>query len=115
MLILKYIVWWEIRRQLLNLILAVVTLLLLLTLKINIISVEMGSGEYFIFLFYVALVIAANLLYTLMYISYYRKLLKNGKHKLLFKRFALTTIIVFVICTIFFLLLFLGIFQILFN
>lgn len=56
--------WWELRRFLFNIFLFILSFLALKIIKINYLTVEMGSGQYFIFLSFLGIIIILNIIYT---------------------------------------------------
>lgn len=57
-------IWWELRRIAYNLLLAVSTLVSLKILNISLTSIEMGTGEYFLFLGFLLIALIGNVIYT---------------------------------------------------
>ena len=83
----QIISWWELRRIPFNIILFIALILLLKLLNISIMSIEMGSGEYFILLMSLSLIMIFNIVYTCAWIlelikspsqTYAPKVLKFG-------------------------------------
>ena len=60
----QIILWWELRRFLFNLFLLLIILLSLKIMDLNPLEIEMGNGEYFIFLILIGLALVLNFLYT---------------------------------------------------
>lgn len=61
----KIILWWELRRIIYNIFLFISVFISLKILNIDLSNLEMGSGEYFIFLILIGFIIVSNLIYTL--------------------------------------------------
>lgn len=62
---LQILFWWELRRIIYNILLLISVFISLKILDIDVSNIEMGSGEYFIFLLLIAFIVVCNLLYTL--------------------------------------------------
>ncbi len=60
----QIVLWWELRRVLYNIFLILVILCSLYIMGLDFLEIEMGTGEYFIFLIIIGLALALNLLYT---------------------------------------------------
>lgn len=73
MAIVKYIFWWELRRLLFNCFLLGAALLLCVAFGFNLLKSEPGSGASLLFMTYLALIVLANLAYTLIYALYHKK------------------------------------------
>ena len=65
----QIIIWWEKRRILYNIFLLIAVIASLRIININILEIEIGSGEYFLFLILVSFIIICNLIYTLGWFS----------------------------------------------
>lgn len=61
----KIILWWELRRIIYNIFLFISVFISLKILNIELSTLEMGSGEYFVFLIFIGFIIVCNLIYTL--------------------------------------------------
>lgn len=110
MAIVKYILWWELRRLLFNGFLLGAALLLCLAFGFNLLKSEPGSGESLLLITYLALIVLANLAYTLVYSIYYRKAKDHKPRLVLFKRMVLHALILLTCYTIFLLLALMGLF-----
>jgi len=108
MAIVQYILWWELRRLLFNGFLLGASLLLSFAFGFNLFKSEPGSGEYLLCITYLALVVLANLVYTLIYGVYYRKAKEHRPRLILFKRMVLYGLILLILYTIFLLLALMG-------
>lgn len=60
----ELILWWEIRRFLFIILIIILHIISLKILGFNPVNIEMGTGEYFIFLIYFFLALILNLIYT---------------------------------------------------
>ncbi|ODT34817.1 MAG: hypothetical protein ABS67_03885 [Niabella sp. SCN 42-15] len=109
--IIKYILWWEIRRLLFNLFLLGSTLVLCFAFGFNLFRTEPGSGAYYLFITYLLLIALANLVYTLNYFIYYKKAKENKTRIGLFERIMLCSLILLTLYTIFILVIILYLFQ----
>ena len=65
----QIILWWEFRRIIYNMVLFIAVALCLQILGMKLSEIEMGDGEYFIFIVLVGIVIFSNLFYTLGWIT----------------------------------------------
>lgn len=104
MAIVKYILWWELRRLLFNGFLLGASLLLCFIFGFNLFKSEPGSGESLLFITYLALIMLANLAYTLIYGVYYSKAKAAKPRLILFKRTVLYALTLLILYTIFILL-----------
>gem|GEM_PF-2367596 len=111
MAIVKYILWWELRRLLFNGFLLGASLLLSLTSGYNFYNSEPGSGKYLLFITYLTLIVLANLAYTLIYSVYYKKAIALKPRLILLKRMVLYGLILLILYTIFILLILSGLFR----
>lgn len=111
MVIIKYILWWELRRLLFNGFLLGASLLLSFAFGFNLFKTEPGSGEYLLFITYLALIVLANLAYSLIYVLYHKKAKEYKPRLILFKRMVLYAMILLILYTIFLLLALMGLFS----
>lgn len=111
MVLLKYILWWELRRLLFNGFLLGAALLLCCAFGFNLLKSEPGSADYLLFITYLALILLANLAYTLLYGVYYKKAKAYKLRFILFKRMVLYGLILLILYTIFMLLALMGLFR----
>ncbi len=60
----QLILWWEVRRFIFNIFLLLIIFCGLKIIGLNVSEVEMGNGDYFVFLFLIGLLLILNVLYT---------------------------------------------------
>ena len=59
------ILWWELRRVPLNIILITTTFIALKLIGLSLADMEMGSGEYFVFIAFVSIILFINIIHTI--------------------------------------------------
>lgn len=65
----QIILWWEIRRIIFNIFLLLIIFGGLKIIGLNVSEVEMGNGDYFVFLILIGFLFILNILYTFGWIS----------------------------------------------
>jgi hypothetical protein len=102
----QIIIWWELRRILFNLILLTAVYFSLKIIGLNILEIEMGNGEYFIFLILIGLTLVLNFIYSFGWISeLFRKRSLTFAPKL-FKSLILVSLVIFItLISLFYLIL----------
>lgn len=60
----QIVLWWELRRIIFNLLILCFIYFGLKIINLNILEIEMGTGQYFVFLILIGVAIILNILYT---------------------------------------------------
>jgi hypothetical protein len=92
----QIIIWWELRRIILNLFLLLIIFLGLKIIGLNFLEIEMGSGEYFILLIYIGLALILNFLYTFGWVMELFKKRSLTFAPRLFKKITILSLILFI-------------------